>query len=118
MKIYVANWPGFSEAGRDFYCKRLLPLVREWGFEAPDPRDIGIGIPGPGAEKGRDRFSAPVGGRNGKAIESSDGVLVILDGTDVDSAAVSEIGCAFALGKKILGCRRVFVSRETTREVP
>ena len=35
-------------------------------------------------------------------------MLAILDGTDVDSGTASEIGYAFALGKKILGYRGDF----------
>ena len=49
-----------------------------------------------------------VGERSRKMIESSDGVLAVLDGTDVDSGTASEIGYAFALGKKILGYRGDF----------
>ena len=49
-----------------------------------------------------------VGEGNREAIESSDGMLAVLDGTDVDSGTASEIGYAFALGKKILGYRGDF----------
>ena len=41
-------------------------------------------------------------------IDSSDGILAVLDGTDVDSGTASEIGYAFALGKRILGYRGDF----------
>jgi len=49
-----------------------------------------------------------IGERNGEAIESSGGMLAVLDGTDIDSDTASETGCAFALGKKILGCKGDF----------
>jgi len=49
-----------------------------------------------------------IGERNGKTIESSGGMLAVLDGTDINSGTASETGCAFALGKKILGCRGDF----------
>ena len=108
-KIYIASPLGFSETSRGFYHVRLLPLVREYGFEVLDPWDIGIEIPGPEAEKKAwERFNMLVGKRNREAIESSDGVLAVLDGTDVDSGTASEIGYAFALGKKILGYRGDF----------
>ena len=108
-KIYIASPLGFSEACRDFYRERLLPLVRESGFEVLDPWDIGFEIPSPEAKKEVwERFNALVGEENTKAIESSDGMLAVLDGTDVDSGTASEIGCAFSLGKKILGYRGDF----------
>lgn len=108
-KIYVASPLGFSETGRDFYCERLLPLVRGLGFEVLDPWDIGFEIPAPEVEREVwECFNALVGEENAKAIESSDGVLAVLDGTDVDSGTASEIGYAFALGKKILGYRGDF----------
>ena len=108
-KIYIASPLGFSEASRGFYYERLLPLVRESGFEVLDPWDIGFEIPAPEAEREVwEQFNALVGEENAKAIESSDGVLAVLDGTDVDSGTASEIGYAFALGKKILGYRGDF----------
>ena len=108
-KIYIASPLGFSEACRGCYYGQLLPLVRESGFEVLDPWDAGIDIPGPEAEKQVwDRFNMLIGERNRKAIKSSDGVLAVLDGTDVDSGTASEIGYAFALGKKILGYRGDF----------
>lgn len=38
-----------------------------------------------------------VGEKNAKAIEFSDGILALLDGTDADSGTASETGCVFAL---------------------
>ena len=108
-KIYIASPLGFSEAWRGFYCERLLPLVRESGFEVLDPWNADIDIPSPGAEKEAwESFNTLVGEKNARAIESSDGILAVLDGTDVDSGTASEIGYAFALGKKILGYRGDF----------
>lgn len=48
------------------------------------------------------------GERNRKTIESSDGMLAVLDGTHVDGDTASETGCALALGKKILGYKGGF----------
>lgn len=108
-KIYIASPLGFSEASRNFYYGRLLSLVREYGFEVLDPWDAGIEPPAPEAEKDVwDRFNMLTGERNRKMIESGDGVLAVLDGTDVDSGTASEIGYAFALGKRILGYRGDF----------
>ena len=72
----------------------------------PDPRDTGVETLAPEAEKEVwDSFGMLIGERNGEAIESSGGMLAVLDGTDIGSGTASETGCAFALGKKILGCR-------------
>lgn len=58
-KIYIANPLGFSEASQDFCYERLLPLVRESGFEVLDPRDTGIKISGPeNGKKVWERFAA------------------------------------------------------------
>ena len=83
--------------------------MRESGFEALDPWNTDIEIPAPEAEKNVwNRFNVLAGERNAKMIEFSDGMSAVLDGTDVDSATASETGCAFALGKKIPGCRGDF----------
>lgn len=111
--------PGFSEDCRDFCRERTLYLVRESGFEALDPQDGGIESPAPEAEKQAwDRFNMLAGERNAKMIESSNGMLAVLDGTDVDSATASETGCAFALGKKIPGCRGDFRLAGDNPEAP
>ncbi|MCX5895687.1 MAG: nucleoside 2-deoxyribosyltransferase [Proteobacteria bacterium] len=43
-----------------------------------------------------------------RAIEKANGVVAVLDGVDVDSGTASEIGCACARGKPILGFRSDF----------
>ncbi len=107
--IYIASPFGFSEAWRDFYYGRLVPLVRRSGFDIFDPWNIGLTIPKAEAKKEEWRlFNMLVGEKNRKAIESADGMLAVLDGTDVDSGTASEIGYAFALGRKILGYRSDF----------
>ena len=35
--LYIAGPLGFSEAGRDFYYNKLLPVIRELGYEVLDP---------------------------------------------------------------------------------
>ena len=101
-KIYIASPLGFSEACRGFYYGRLLPLVRESGFEVLDPWDTEIEIPTPEAEKQKYGIASTCWSEseNREAIESSDDMLAILDGTDVDSGTASEIGYAFRPRKK------------------
>lgn len=92
--------------------------MRESGFEVLDPWNTGIEPPARAEKQAWDRFNMLAGERNRKMIGYSNGMLAVLDGTDVDSGTASETGCAFALGKKILGYRGVFASRETVPEAP
>lgn len=107
--IYVASPLGFSESYRGFYEDRLLPLVRGCGLGVLDPWSLPPEVPAPGSPKRLwEEFNMAKGRANADAIASSDGVLAVLDGTDVDSGTASEIGYAFALGKKIVGYRGDF----------
>ena len=49
-----------------------------------------------------------MGKRNAEAIRSSDGMIAVLDGVDIDSGTASEIGYAYGLGKLIAGYRGDF----------
>lgn len=81
---------GFSEACRDFYYGRLLPLVRESGLGALDPWDTGMEIPDPQAQKEVwGRFNMFIWRAQQRGNRSADGVLAVLDGTDVDSGTAS-----------------------------
>ena len=116
-KIYLASPLGFSEAGRKFYYEEIIPLIINKGFDVVDPwiltppadiRKI------EGMEYGIDKKAAwqelnlVIGERNAGAIKSSDGIVAILDGVDIDSGTASEVGYAFGLGKKIVGYRGDF----------
>ena len=46
--------------------------------------------------------------KNETAIKSSDIIVAVVDGADVDSGTAWEIGYAYALGKPILGLRTDF----------
>ena len=63
-----------------------------------------------GAKK-RDAWRAlneEIAQNNRWAIDRSDGMVAVLDGTDVDSGTAAEIGYAFARDKRILGYRGDF----------
>jgi nucleoside 2-deoxyribosyltransferase len=49
-----------------------------------------------------------MGATNRRAIDAAQGVVAVLDGTDVDSGTAAEIGYAFARGKLIVGYRGDF----------
>ena len=53
-------------------------------------------------------INAELGRANAEAIRNANGVIAILDGVDVDSGTASEVGYAFALGKRIYGLRTDF----------
>jgi nucleoside 2-deoxyribosyltransferase len=53
-------------------------------------------------------LNVEIGGNNRAAIHKCEGVLAVLEGTDVDSRTAAEIGYAFAKGKPIVGYRGDF----------
>ena len=116
-KIYLASPLGFSESGRKFYYEELIPLIVQKGFKVVDPwlliseNDIkAINKMDYGQEKKSawEEMNMKMGDRNRTAIDSSDGMLAILDGADVDSGTASEIGYAYGTGKLIVGYRGDF----------
>jgi nucleoside 2-deoxyribosyltransferase len=117
LKVYVASPLGFSEVGRLFYYSQLVPVLRNLGCEILDPWtltpqtkiDAVLSMPyGPERKKAWEKLDAEIGGNNKAALARADIVFAVLDGVDVDSGTAAEIGCAFALEKKILGYRGDF----------
>jgi hypothetical protein len=113
----VASPLGFSEAGRDFYHRRLLPRLRRLGYRVLDPwaltspRTIAAvaGMrAGPPRRAAWRRLNREIGETNRRAIERADAVLAVLDGADVDSGTAAEIGYAVALAKPVVGYRGDF----------
>lgn len=113
-KVYLASPLGFSEAGRKFYYEELVSLLVKEGFNVVDPWSLtppakineveGMKY-GQKKREAWQKLNNEIAKRNKDAIDSSDMILAILDGQDVDSGTASEIGYAFANGKKILGYR-------------
>jgi nucleoside 2-deoxyribosyltransferase len=117
MKIYLAGPLGFSEAGRDFHNRVLIPALTKLGHEIldpwtlSDPVKIQTVVARPYGRAKRDawrRLNAEIGANNRNAIDTSDAIFAVLDGVDVDSGTASEIGYGFAVGKPILGYRGDF----------
>ncbi len=117
MKIYIASPLGFSEIGKKFYYEELITLLVKEGFDVIDPWVLtpqAMISKVDGMEYGQKKKEAwkklnkEIAERNADAIDSSDVLLAILDGTDVDSGTASEIGYAFAKGKTIFGYRGDF----------
>jgi nucleoside 2-deoxyribosyltransferase len=116
-RIYMAGPLGFSEAGRHFHDKVLVPFVAGLGFEILDPwtlvdearvEAIRAMEYGPARRDAWRALSAVMGATNRAAIDRADGVVAVLDGVDVDSGTAAEIGYAFARGKLIVGYRGDF----------
>jgi nucleoside 2-deoxyribosyltransferase len=112
-RVYVAGPLGFTDAGRMYNDKVLLPAVRAAGFEPLDPWDVDaevlrvFGLPRDDLERAQ-RLAGTnreVGRRNAELIRSAAGMLAILDGDDVDSGTAAEIGFACAIGCPVVGLR-------------
>lgn len=115
--VYLAGPLGFSEAGRMFHDRMLVPLLEEIGFEVIDPWkltpqamiDRVTRLPYGEERQAKWReLNLVIGENNAEGIRRAHAVLSILDGVDVDSGTASEIGFAFALGKVIVGYRGDF----------
>jgi nucleoside 2-deoxyribosyltransferase len=114
MKIYLAGPLGFSEAGRDFHYRVLIPELERAGHEVLDPwtltdpgmveavLNLPFGLERRAAWRG---LNPEIGRNNHAALDRCEAVVAVLDGVDVDSGTAAEIGYAFAKGKPIVGYR-------------
>jgi nucleoside 2-deoxyribosyltransferase len=112
VKVYLASPYGFAESTKPF-LKYLINELREAGHKVVDPWEEGEKY----LKDLRDRedmslsekkvTNEKLAGMNHKAISHKDIDIVVacLDGPDVDSGTASEVGYAYAIGKKIIGYR-------------
>lgn len=116
-KIYIASPLGFSESGRLFLYERLIPVMNELDLDCIDPWKLTpegmidrVNKIQDTQEKKREwiKLNRIIAENNKSGIIKSDGILAVLDGTDVDSGTASEIGYGAALNKKICGYRSDF----------
>lgn len=109
--IYTAGPLGFFEAGRVYHNTIIVPTLTANGFLVLDPwpnaADHYTRLPDQSGRRSIDlqRTNHAIGLDNVNMIRSSDLVLAILDGSDVDSGTAAEIGYAAALSKPIVGVR-------------
>jgi len=116
-KVYCASPLGFSESGRAFLNSKIYPSFEKADLHMVDPWELTdneyissiLNMPY-GEERIRElkKMNGIIAENNANAIKSSDGLFAVLDGTDIDSGTASEIGYAFALGKKITAYRGDF----------
>jgi nucleoside 2-deoxyribosyltransferase len=114
-RCYIASPLGFSEAGRYYYREVYLPAlanvvtpVDPWALTSATEIDEAR------AAGGLREMTLEIGRRNMEAIRSSPLLVALLDGQEVDSGTVAELGYAAALGKVCFGLRSDF--RQTGEE--
>jgi nucleoside 2-deoxyribosyltransferase len=112
LRVYVASDLGFTHAGRSFYEGTLLPHLTGAGLSPLDPwepaaREFAAAAAAPVASRDAAlrAANASVGENNSRLILSSDAVLALVDGADVDSGVAAEIGYAAAVGRPVFAWR-------------
>jgi nucleoside 2-deoxyribosyltransferase len=110
--IYAAGPSGFTAAGLAFHTAVVLPALVTAGCSVLDPWDPTAGpaaaFAGLGTQASEEdlaRGIRAITAHNVDLIDAADGVLAVLDGTDVDSGTAAEIGYAAARGLPIIGIR-------------
>lgn len=105
-RCYVASPLGFSEAGRYYYARVLLPALEPY-VEPIDPWTlVSEEELAQAARDGAERdLAAEIGRRNTAALAECQLLVAVLDGQEVDAGTAAEIGYASALGLRCLGLR-------------
>jgi nucleoside 2-deoxyribosyltransferase len=115
-KVYLASPLGFSPELKD-YRVRIRLRLEDMRCEVFDPWDQVYGSlikQARSLSHWRERVAAlaevarTIGRMNDVAIRESDALLAVLDGAELDSGTVSEIGFAAGLGKRCHGLRTDF----------
>jgi nucleoside 2-deoxyribosyltransferase len=101
MKTVYLAAPLFSEAECDFN-RKLRDLIISEGFQVFLPQEDSNNIH---IEKKRQEI---IFNKNLAALDSSDIIVAVLDGADVDSGTAWEIGYAYSKGKPVLGLKTDF----------
>src|SRR5262245_6597958 len=116
MKAYLASPLGFAESTKLFMEQLVTELrahtdiVNPWDDHRFDADFARIPLIDSVAERRRllAHIHLELGKKNAESIESSDSLIAVLDGVDVDSGTAAEIGYAFGLGKHNWGLRTDF----------
>jgi uncharacterized protein (DUF952 family)/nucleoside 2-deoxyribosyltransferase len=114
LSVYVASPLGFTDAGRHYLSDVLHPALVAAGLSVHDPwadptsivaSTVAIPPDDPRSHPALGAMNQTLGSLNAAAIAAADGVLAILDGSDVDSGTAAEIGYATGLGIPVVGLR-------------
>ena len=103
MRIYFAG-PLFSEAERDFNIK-VAKALREEGFDVFLPQENSQVDEIPDTDEKRRRLFNGFFTKDIEAIDSSDILLIVMDGRVPDEGACFELGYAYARGKICVGLK-------------
>jgi len=115
-KVYFASPLGFAESTRYFMSMVEDQLsacgytvLNPWHLADPKLFEAATRIEDPEQRRSAlHEVNMKVASKNEEAIRECDLVVAVLDGVDVDSGTASEIGFAYALGKRIYGYRGDF----------
>jgi nucleoside 2-deoxyribosyltransferase len=109
MKVFLAS-PLFNESERQFNSQ-IAKTLRENGFEVWLAQEAML----MNTESHRDKET--IYKYDISALETSDTVLAILDGIDVDAGVSFEMGYAKALNKPVIGLKTDYRTFSRTDEV-
>ncbi|MCA1668839.1 MAG: nucleoside 2-deoxyribosyltransferase [Thermomicrobia bacterium] len=113
MKVYLASPLGFAASTKP-YMDELECALAGTGIAVINPWKSDFGTAFQRANAIADfaarvtalgQVNTAVARKNEQSIRAADAVLAVLDGVDVDSGTASEMGFAFALGKRVHGLR-------------
>lgn len=113
MKVYLASPLGFAASTKPF-MEELMHALGRTGIEVLNPWESDFGPEFRHASAIADhaervaalcQINTRVARANEQSIRACDMVLAVLDGVDVDSGTASEMGFAYALGKRVHGLR-------------
>lgn len=116
--LYLASPYGFTSSGMEFMKNKLVPTLKQdfkimnpWDALSTNQKNIKKIFTLDDPIKKFDeikKLNNSIAKQNLKLLDDSDMVLAVLDGSDVDSGVASEIGYAYAKGKRIVGYRSDF----------
>jgi nucleoside 2-deoxyribosyltransferase len=115
-RVYLASPLGFADSTRAFMnelqrqLNALVEVVNPWDDHRFDEEMRSALAVADRAERlGRlAHVNGELARANEERIRGCDAVVAVLDGVDVDSGTASEIGFAYALGKRVYGLRTDF----------
>lgn len=105
-RCYMASPLGFDEGGRDYYRRVYLPALSAV-VEPVDPWSWVTAEEVAAAETQGDLrdLALDIGRRNTEAIRSSDLLVAVLEGQEIDSGTAAEVGFAASCGIPCYGLR-------------
>jgi nucleoside 2-deoxyribosyltransferase len=105
-RCYIASPLGFTAAGRHWYRDVYLPalaglveVVDPWSLTSPE--EVAAAV----REDREQQLCREIGARNTAALRTCTLLVALLDGQELDSGTVAELGYGAALGLTCLGLR-------------